>query len=75
MQLKRLQKESFKKPHKQLVIWLVIKLLIKLQKFQKTHHKIIQRQLVTNENDKETPNEKYLSPEERREIIDELRLK
>ena len=30
---------------------------------------------VKNEHDKEIPKEKYVSPEERREIIDELRLK
>ena len=30
---------------------------------------------VTNEHDKEIPKEKYVSPEERLEIIDELRLK
>ena len=30
---------------------------------------------VTNEHDKEIPKEKYLSSEERQEIIDELRLK
>ena len=29
---------------------------------------------ITNEDDKETPKEKYISPEERQEIIDELRL-
>ena len=43
MQLKLLQKESFKKQQKQLVIRLVIKLEIELQKFQKIHNKIIQR--------------------------------
>ena len=30
---------------------------------------------VTNEHDKEIPKEKYISPEERQEIIDELLLK
>ena len=30
---------------------------------------------VTNENDKEIPKEKYISPEERQEIVAELRLK
>ena len=30
---------------------------------------------VTNEHDKEIPKERYISPEERPEIIDELRLK
>ena len=30
---------------------------------------------VLNEHDKEIPKERYISPEERQEIIDELRLK
>ena len=30
---------------------------------------------VTNEHDKEIPKERYVSPEERQEIFDELRLK
>ena len=30
--------------------------------------------MVTNENDKEIPKERYISPEERRKIIDDLRL-
>ena len=30
---------------------------------------------ATNEHDKEIPKEKYVSPEERQEIIEELRLK
>ena len=30
---------------------------------------------VTNEHDKEIPKERYISQEERQEIIDELRLK
>ena len=42
--LKLLQKEQFKKPLKQLVIGLVIQLLIKSQKSQKLHHRIIQKQ-------------------------------
>ena len=41
MRLKLLQKEQFRKQQKQLVIWLVIKLLTGLQKFQKIHSKII----------------------------------
>ena len=40
-----ISKEQFKKPQKQLVIWLVIKLLIKLRGFQKIHNKIFRRQL------------------------------
>ena len=30
---------------------------------------------MTNEHDKEMPNEKHVSPEERQDIFDELRLK
>ena len=32
-------------------------------------------EIVTNEHDKEISKERYISPEERQEIIDELRLK
>ena len=55
------------------MIRLVIKLLIKLQNFQKNSP---QKKLetVTNENDKEIHKEKYMPPEEKQEIIDELRL-
>ena len=35
----------------------------------------INSETVTNEHDEEIPNEKYISPEERQEIIDELKLK
>ena len=42
MHLKLLQKEQFKRKKKQLVIWLVTALLIKLQK---NHPKILYRQL------------------------------
>ena len=45
MRLKLLQKEQFNKQQKQLVIWLVIKLLTELRGFQKIHNKIIQRKL------------------------------
>ena len=46
------------------MIELVIKLLIKLRKFQK----------ITNEHDKEISQERHISPEERQKIIDDLRL-
>ena len=36
-----LQNQSLKKQQSQLVIWLVMKLLIKLQNFQQIHNKII----------------------------------
>ena len=32
-------------------------------------------EIVTNENDKEIPKERYVSPEKRQEIIGDLRLK
>ena len=44
----------------------VIKSQTELQKFQKFHNNIIQRQLqITNEHDKEIPKERYVSAEER----------
>ena len=42
---KTAKKKQFKKQQKQLVIWLVIKLLIELWKFQKILNKIFKRQL------------------------------
>ena len=72
MHLKLLQNNSFKKQQKQLVILLVTKMVIKLQKFQKTH-KIIQRQFQMRMIKKYL--KIYVSPELRQEIIDELRLK
>ena len=45
MHLKLFQKEQFKKQQKQLVTLFVIKLLIKLQRPQKVHHRIIHKQL------------------------------
>ena len=38
--LKTASKKQFKKWHKKLVIWLIIKLLIKLQKFQESRDNI-----------------------------------
>ena len=75
MRLKLLQKELFKKQQKQAVIGSVIKLVIKSQKFQKINSKILQRQLQFHEYDKEIPKERCVTPAERQEIIDELRLK
>ena len=64
------QKEQLKKHQKQLVIWLVIKLLIEPQNFQKIYKKKILRQLQMN------MIKEYLkvdiSPEERYKIIDDL---
>ena len=45
MHLKLLQKESFKKQRKQPVIYLEIKLLIKLQDPQKLYHRITRKQM------------------------------
>ena len=64
MHLKLLQEECFKKQQRKMAIWLVIKLLIELRKFQKINRMI-----------KKMPKERYISPEGRQEIIDELRLK
>ena len=74
MQLKLLQKESFRKQQKQLVISLVIKLAIELREFQKNFHQN-NLETVKNMHDKEIPKERYISPEERQGIIDKLRLK
>ena len=53
---------------------MVIKLLIKLWKFRKNSQQN-NSETFTNEHDKETLDERYISPEERREIIDELTFK
>ena len=70
---KTASKRAIQKTAEATGVWLVIKLLIELQRFQKIHSKIIQT--VTNEHDKEIPKKRYVSPEERQGIIDELRLK
>ena len=49
-------------------------MLIKLQKLKKKPQQNIS-ETVTNEHDKEIPEERYVSPEERQKNIDELRLK
>ena len=48
---------------------------MKYQKITKVPKKLQQNNLekVTNENDKEIPKERYISPEERQKIIDNLR--
>ena len=73
MRLNLLQKEQFKKEQKELMIWLGIKLLIKLQTLQKNSQQN-NSDRVTNEDDKDIPNERYVSPEKRQEIIVDLRL-
>ena len=44
-------------------------MLTELQNFQKKLER------VANEHDKDVPKERYISPEERQKMIDELRLK
>ena len=46
-----------------------MKLLIKLQKFQKVHHRIIQ---VKVKSETEIPIKRHTSPEKRQKIIDNL---
>ena len=61
------------------MIWLIIKPLTELQKFQKNHKKIIQKQLQMIK----IPKERYIYiyiyiyiyPEERQKITENLRLK
>ena len=64
--LKTASKKQFENQQKQLVIWLVIKLQIQLQKSKKLHH----RQLKV----KRKYLNRYTSPEEIQKTIDELRL-
>ena len=54
MHLKLLQKESFKKKQKQMVIWLIKKIVNKILKVSKNS------ETVTNEYDKEIPKERYI---------------
>ena len=49
-------------------------MVAKLRKFQKNLQQN-NSETVTKEQDKEIPKERYISPEVRQEIIDELRLK
>ena len=71
MHLKLIQKKRFKKQQKQLLTSLEIKLLIELKTSQQLHQKIIQKK---NEEEEEIRRERYISPEQRQEIIDDLRL-
>ena len=47
--------------------------MVKPQKFQKLN-KITRRLRVTDEHDKQIPKERYMSPEERQKIFDDLKL-
>ena len=69
MRLKLLQKEQFKKQQKQLVISLVIKLLIELQKFQGIHNKIIQKQLQMSTKKKYLKEGIYLKMKDKKFLI------
>ena len=69
MRLKLLQKEQFKKQQKQLVISLVIKLLIELQKFQDIHNKIIQKQLQMSTEKKYLKEGIYLKMKDKKFLI------
>ena len=73
MHLKLLQREPFEKQERQLLIGLVIKLLIELTKVSKNSQEN-NSETVINEHDNEIPTERYISPEERQDIIDNLRL-
>ena len=69
MRLKLLQKEQFKKQQKQLVISLVIKMLIELQKFQDIHNKIIQKQLQMSAKKKYLKEGIYLKMKDKKFLI------
>ena len=68
MHLKLLQKQSFKNQLRQLVIWLVIKLLTESRKFQEIYKKN-NSEAVTNEHEKEIPKEEYMSSEEKNKLL------
>ena len=52
------------------MIWLAIKLLIKLRKSQKLHHRISQKK----KNEEEILRQRFISHEKIQKIIDDLRL-
>ena len=53
------------------MIWLVVKLLIKVLKNSQQNNS----ETVSDENDKEIPKGRYISPEKWQEIFNDLRLK
>ena len=53
---------------KQLMIWLVIKLMIKLQNSQRVHYRIVQNQLK-KKYDQEISKERCTSPEKNRKTL------
>ena len=68
MHLKLLQKESFKNKQKQMVIWLIKKIVNKILKVSKNS------ETVTNEYDKEIPKERYISSEKKNYWWTEIKL-
>ena len=72
MHLKLVQIEKFKKQLKQFVICLAIKWLLNYKNVKKFRTEF--SKTVTNENDKEIPKERYISPEGGQKTIDDLRL-
>ena len=71
MHLKLLQKEQLQNSRK------IVDLIRKRSSDKITVSRTspqISSETVTNENDKEIPKERYISPEERQKIIDDLRL-
>ena len=66
---KTAKKGQFKKQRKQLVIWLVTKLLIELRKFQKILNKIIKKQLQMNMIKKYLKRNAYLQKIDRRWLM------
>ena len=69
MHLKLLQKEQLKKQQKQSVIRFVKKMLLKIQKNQPP-----QNTSEALESETEIPRKRYTSPDEKQQIINELRL-
>ena len=61
------------KQQKQLVIWLVIKLLIKIAGASKKSTKRLPNDKTEEDVERATHKKRYISPEERQQIIDELR--
>ena len=71
MHLKLLQKEQLQNSRK--IVDLIRKRSSDKIAVSRTSPQI-SSETVTNENDKEIPKERYISPEERQKIIDDLRL-
>ena len=74
MQLKMFQKDSFRKTKEATGDLIGYKIANKVTKVSKNSQQNTS-ETVTNEHDKKIPKERYVSPEESQEIIDELKLK